>query len=211
MRRLLCIGDLCADLIIPYGETKRTLSEIREGVIGSCEVEFRTGGTVGNTVAVLGKLGEQPVFVTDLCGDRIGEFLKNEMEKHGADMSFSRVGNRGAMICIAVLEENGDRTMFPWIPPGGGYPTFSEESFSPELFHGEWIVFTGGMSLNNDGESMEAVLSFIRKIKEKTDSLFVFDLNTRIETYARPALPAKGLPTHKCPRIPRRILQTSPQ
>ena len=24
-------------------------------------------------------------------------------------------------------------------------------------------------------------------------------------------LPAKGLPTHKCPRIPRRILQTSPQ
>lgn len=183
MRRLLCIGDLCADLIIPYGETKRKLSGIREGVIESCEVEFRTGGTVGNTAAVLGKLGEQPVFVTDLCGDKIGKFLKREMEKHGADMSYSREGTRGAMVCIAVLEENGDRTMFPWIPPGGGYPTFSEESFSPELFQEDWIVFTGGMSLNNDEKSMDAVFSFIRKIKEKTDSLFVFDLNTRIETY----------------------------
>lgn len=183
MRRILCIGDLCADLIVPYGETKRKLSGIREGVIESCEVEFRTGGTVGNTVTVLGKLGEHPVFVTDLCRDRIGRFLKEEMERHGADMSFAPEGDRGAMVCIAVLEENGDRTMFPWIPPGGGYPTFSEESFSPELYSGEWIVFTGGMSLNNDGKSMDAVLSFIRKIKERTDSVFVFDLNTRIETY----------------------------
>ena len=116
----MCIGDLCADLIIPYGETKRKLSRIREGVIESCEVELRSGGTAGNTAVVLGKLGERPVFVTDLCGDRIGDFLKREMEGHGVDMSFSRVGERGAMVCIAVLEEDGERTMFPWIPPGGG-------------------------------------------------------------------------------------------
>ena len=179
----MCIGDLCADLIIPYGETKRKLSRIREGVIESCEVELRSGGTAGNTAVVLGKLGERPVFVTDLCGDRIGDFLKREMEGHGVDMSFSRVGERGAMVCIAVLEEDGERTMFPWIPPGGGYPTFTEESFDPRLFHEEWLLFTGGMSLNNDGKSMGAVLSFIRQMKERTSSRFVFDLNTRIETY----------------------------
>lgn len=66
MRRILCIGDLCADLIIPYGEAKRNLALIRQGIIGSSQVELRSGGTAGNTAAVLGKLGERPVFVTDL-------------------------------------------------------------------------------------------------------------------------------------------------
>lgn len=183
MRRILCIGDLCADLIIPYGEAKRNLSLIRQGIIGSSQVELRSGGTAGNTAAVLGKLGERPVFVTDLCQDRLGMFLKGEMERYGVDMSFSPVGDRGAMVCIAVVEENGDRTMFSWIPPGAGYPTFSAESFSPELFSQDSLIFTGGMSLNNDGDSMRAVRDFVAEMKEKTDSLFVFDLNTRIETY----------------------------
>lgn len=183
MRRILCIGDLCADLIIPYGEAKRNLALIRQGIIGSSQVELRSGGTAGNTAAVLGKLGERPVFVTDLCRDRLGTFLKGEMERYGVDMSMSPAGERGAMVCIAVVEENGDRTMFSWIPPGAGYPTFSADSFRPELFLTDSLIFTGGMSLNNDSCSMKAVRDFVAEMKEKTDSLFVFDLNTRIETY----------------------------
>lgn len=183
MRRILCIGDLCADLIIPYGEAKRNLALIRQGIIGSSQVELRSGGTAGNTAAVLGKLGEHPVFVTDLCRDQLGMFLRGEMERYGVDMSFSPVGDKGAMVCIAVVEENGDRTMFSWIPPGAGYPMFSDSSFCPELFETDSLIFTGGMSLNNDGGSMKAVRDFVARMKERTNSLFVFDLNTRIETY----------------------------
>ena len=183
MRRIVCIGDLCADLIIPYGEAKKNISAIKEGNIKSQSVTLRSGGTVGNTSMVLGKLGADPVFITDLCEDSLGKFLRAEMEACGVDMSYAPLGEYGAMVCIAVLDETGDRTMFSWVPPGSRYPTFTEESFSERLFSMDTLLFTGGMVLNNDPASMEAVYQFIKKMKKMTDSLFVFDLNTRIESY----------------------------
>ena len=183
MKRIVCIGDLCADLIIPYGAVKKSISDIKNGDIKSQSVELRSGGTIGNASIVLGRLGAKPVFITDLCGDSLGLFLKAEMEKNGVDMSFSPLGGYGAMVCIAVLDEDGERTMFSWVPPGSRYPTFSKESFSERLYSMDSILFTGGMTLNNDVPSMEAVYSFIRDMKERTDSKFIFDLNTRIESY----------------------------
>lgn len=183
MKKIICVGDLCADLIIPYGEAKSNISAIKEGEIKSQSVELRSGGTVGNTCRVLGRLGSKPFFVTDLCDDSLGRFLRTEMEKDGVDMSFSPLGEYGAMVCIAVLDDNNDRTMFSWVPPGSRYPTFSDESFSEELFSEDAIIFTGGMVLNNDPDSMAAVYRFIKRMKEKTDSMFIFDLNTRIESY----------------------------
>lgn len=183
MRRIICIGDLCADLIVPYGEARRNISSIRSGELKSQSVELRSGGTVGNASVVLGKLGSEPIFITDLCDDGLGRFLRSEMERHGVDMSYAPVGERGAMVCIAVLDEQGDRTMFSWLPPGAGYPTFSESSFSEDLFSMDAVLFTGGMTLSNDVPSMDAVYSFIKRMKQETDSVFVFDLNARIESY----------------------------
>lgn len=183
MKRIICIGDLCADLIIPYGEYKAYISALKEGDIKSRDVELRSGGTVGNTCRVLGRLGSKPYFITDLCEDSLGRFLRGEMEKDGVDMSLSPVGSYGAMVCIAVLDEGGDRTMFAWVPPGSRYPTFSEESFSEELYKEDALIFTGGMTLNNDPDSMEAVLRFIKRMKKETNSEFIFDLNARIESY----------------------------
>lgn len=183
MRRIICIGDLCADLIVPYGEARRSISAIRNGELKSQSVELRSGGTVGNASVVLGKLGAEPIFITDLCDDGLGRFLRSEMERHGVDMSYAPVGERGAMVCIAVLDEQGDRTMFSWVPPGAGYPTFSEASFSEELFSMDALLFTGGMTLSNDVSSMDAVYRFIRRMKQETDSVFIFDLNARIESY----------------------------
>ena len=183
MRRIICIGDLCADLIVPYGEARRNISAIRSGELKSQSVELRSGGTVGNASVVLGKLGSEPIFITDLCDDGLGRFLRSEMERHGVDMSYAPEGERGAMVCIAVLDDQGDRTMFSWLPPGAGYPTFSESSFSEDLFSMDAVLFTGGMTLSNDVPSMDAVYSFIKRMKQETDSVFVFDLNARIESY----------------------------
>ena len=183
MKKIICVGDLCADLIIPYGEAKSNISAIKEGEIKSQSVELRSGGTVGNTCRVLGRLGSKPFFITDLCDDSLGRFLRTEMEKDGVDMSYSPLGEYGAMVCIAVLDDNNDRTMFSWVPPGSRYPTFSDESFSEELFSEDAVIFTGGMVLNNDPDSMAAVYRFIKRMKEETDSMFIFDLNTRIESY----------------------------
>ena len=183
MKRIVCIGDLCADLIINYGAARESISAIKRGDIRSQSVELRSGGTMGNASIVLGRLGAEPIFITDLCEDRLGLFLRAEMEKNGVDMSFSPSGDYGAMVCIAVLDEKGERTMFSWVPPGSRYPTFSRDSFSERLYSMDCLLFTGGMTLNNDVSSMDSVYSFIKSMKERTDSIFVFDLNTRIESY----------------------------
>ena len=128
---LCCIGDLCADLLLPYGEVKQHLRRLKSGSVDYSEVIFQYGGTVGNTCAVLGKLGARPHLVSDLCRDRIGKFLSRSMAELGVDLSWSTENSeKSNMICVAVIEENNERVIFPWLPPGSGYPTLSKENLA---------------------------------------------------------------------------------
>ena len=181
--KICVIGDLCADLLLPYGEMKMHLKNLKTGNVGSSEVVFQYGGTCGNTSAVLGKLGAHPFFVTDLCTDRIGQFLKTSMEEQGVDLSLSReTPGKSNMICIAVIDEENERTMFSWLPPGSDYPKFNANNLSGIPEDEPMLVFTGGMVMNNDPDSMDAICAKIERLKEH-GSTIVFDLNVRAETY----------------------------
>ena len=184
METELCIiGDLCADLLLPYGETKQNLRRLKQGIVETSEVVFRQGGTCGNTSVILGRLGEHPHFVTELCSDRIGQFLKQEMEDNGVLMDWSLTNpDKSNMLCIAVIDEDNERTMFSWLPPGSDYPKFSEENLSLIPENEPMLVFTGGMVMNNDPSSMNAVTDKIQQLKQ-TGSTVVFDLNVRAESY----------------------------
>ena len=182
MMELCCIGDLCADLLLPYGEIKQHLRNLKSGNVDYSEVIFQYGGTAGNTCAVLGKLGSHPYFVSDLCGDRIGRFLSQSMRELGVNLSWSVENSEKAnMICVAVIDENNERVIFPWLPPGSGYPTFSAENLA-RIPRWKMLVFTGGMVMNNDPSSMDAVCRVCEELKE-AGSVIVFDLNVRSETY----------------------------
>lgn len=181
--RILCIGDMCADLIVPYGRVKRLSGGNPLQLQKDSNVIFRQGGSVANTAVVLGKMKEMPVFITPVGNDESGRFLREELEKHGVDMRYSRTSKKGSMICIAVLDEFGERTMFHWVPPWGEYPHFSKQDFPEELFRFPSIIFTSGMVLNHDENSAKSILNFLDEMKKRDDSFFVFDLNTRTETY----------------------------
>ena len=180
--KILCIGDLNADLLLPYGEAKRKVQNKNIDQSKPSEVAFQGGGSVANTARILGKLEQNPYFVTDLCDDSIGSFLKEEMEQMGVDMSLSVLGNNKAIVCIAVVEEDGDRIIFPWSPPQATLPRFSKHSFE-KIPMDDYLIFTGGMVLNNDTETMQEIYNFIKTLKDNTHSKFMFDLNMRKETY----------------------------
>lgn len=182
MMKILCIGDLNADLLLPYGEAKRKVQNKNIDQSKPSEVTFQGGGSVANTARILGKLDQNPYFVTDLCNDSIGSFLKEEMEQMGVDMSLSALGNNSAIVCIAVVEEDGDRIIFPWSPPQATLPRFSKHSFE-KIPMDDYLIFTGGMVLNNDTETMQEIYNFIKTLKDNTNSKFMFDLNMRKETY----------------------------
>ncbi len=179
MRPILCIGDLNADLIVPYGKALVLRSSLSADE--TADVTLQGGGTMGNCCTVLNKLGDHPHFVTDLCTDSIGSWLNQELIRGGTDLSWSVDQGNHAIVCVAILNQN-DRLVFPWLPPGSHLPRFNEKSFS-EIPMQDYLIAASGMLLTNEPETMHAVLSFLQKLKQNTDSILYFDLNLRIETY----------------------------
>lgn len=181
-KKIICIGDLNADLLVPYGEAKKLRRDAENGKnVRPAQVILQSGGTMGNVCSVLGRLGDHPYFVTDLCTDSIGSFLQQDLEKQGVDFSFSVCGNNRSIVCIAVLE-NGERLVLPWLPPQARLPHFTTEQFA-RVPRENAILVSSGMILTNDEETMQSVVRFIEEMKQTTASIFLFDLNLRAETY----------------------------
>ncbi|MGN1389585.1 MAG: carbohydrate kinase family protein, partial [Bulleidia sp.] len=178
-RPILCIGDLNADVIVPYGKALDLRSALSADE--TADVTLQGGGTMGNCCTVLNKLGDHPRFVTDLCTDSIGIWLNQELIRGGTDLSWSVDQGNHAIVCIAVLN-HGDRLVFPWLPPGSHLPRFNEASFA-KIPMQDYLVVASGMLLTNEPETMHAVLTFLKKLKLETHSILYFDLNLRIETY----------------------------
>ena len=182
--QIICVGDLCCDLVIPYGRMRQALREgaVSKETADSLLIRMQCGGSVGNVARHLGRLGSRPVFLTPLKRDELGTFLAGEMEKAGADMRWAAPSERSNMYCVAVLDEGGERTMFSFVPPWADYPRFDEKSFRNVPHAEESMLFTSGMAVLDDPGNNAAVLDFFRK-RRAEGARIVFDLNVRAESY----------------------------
>ena len=186
---IICVGDLCCDLIVPYGKMQQALRsfDISKEVTDQLQVTMQCGGSVGNVARHLGRLEAHPVFITPLKRDSLGEYLSAEMEKNGVDMRWAAETEKSNMYCVAVLDETGERTMFCFVPPWADFPRFQEKSFEKLLEEGaldpkEEILFTSGMAILDDADNNRAVLEFFRG-RKAAGAKIIFDLNVRAESY----------------------------
>lgn len=186
---IICVGDLCCDLIVPYGKMQQALRsfDISKEVTDQLQVTMQCGGSVGNVARHLGRLDAHPVFITPLKRDSLGEYLSAEMEKNGVDMRWAAETEKSNMYCVAVLDETGERTMFCFVPPWADFPRFQEKSFEKLLEEGaldpkEEILFTSGMAILDDADNNRAVLEFFRG-RKAAGAKIIFDLNVRAESY----------------------------
>ena len=182
--QIICVGDLCCDLIVPYGKMQEALAcgDIRKETADQLQVHMQCGGSVGNVARHLGRLKVQPVFVTPVCRDPLGDYLTAQMEKAGVDMRWACESSRSNMYCVAVLDQTGERTMFCFVPPWADYPRFDRHSFDGIPSDSGQILFTSGMAFLDDAQNNAAVLEYFTKQKE-TGAMIVFDLNVRAESY----------------------------
>lgn len=182
--QIICVGDLCCDLIVPYGKMRLALAHghISKEMAETLQVSMQCGGSVGNVARHLGRMGANPIFVTPLKRDPLGSFLASEMEKTGVDMKWAAPSDKSNMYCVGVLDEGGERTMFCFVPPWADFPKFKEDSFRnvPELPC--QILFSSGMAILDDHENNAAVLSFFEN-RKAAGAKIVFDLNVRAESY----------------------------
>ena len=182
--QIICVGDLCCDLIVPYGKMKEALAcgDFRKETADSLQVRMQCGGSVGNVARHLGRMEAHPVFVTPVGRDPLGDFLTEQMESAGVDMRWTSGTDRSNMYCVAVLDRTGERTMFCFVPPWADYPRFDERSFDAVPDYPDQILFTSGMAFLDDAQNNRAVLDFFERRRE-SGARIVFDLNVRAESY----------------------------
>ncbi|MEA4911241.1 MAG: carbohydrate kinase family protein [Oscillospiraceae bacterium] len=183
-KRILIVGDVCPDTILPYGAMKRRLADIVAGRSVPDAVpapEYKQGGSCGNTAAVLGKLGARPCFICCLGKDYLSDFLRGELVANGVDMALSRPHDLVIPIIYAILDETGEKTIFLSVPPGGRYNSLCADDLPADVSPFGW-VHTTGMSLQEYETEAPAITDFIERCH--TAGVFVsFDLNMRVESF----------------------------
>ncbi|MEA5050892.1 MAG: carbohydrate kinase family protein [Oscillospiraceae bacterium] len=183
-KRILIVGDICPDTMLPYGAMKTRLADIVAGRPVSAQVpapEYKQGGSCGNTAAVLGKLGARPWFVCCLGRDYLSDFLRGELEANGVDLSLCRAHDFVIPVIYAVIDETGEKTVFLSVPPGGSYNALCADDMPVDLSGIGW-VHTTGMSLQEYETESPAITDFIERCHAAGIPVS-FDLNMRVESF----------------------------
>ena len=83
MLPVLCYGDICADLLIPYGRALAANSSMVDP--DALTVHFSHGGSVANTAVTLARLGAPALFLGTAGQDAFGRALKEGLEMEGVN------------------------------------------------------------------------------------------------------------------------------
>lgn len=173
MAKVLCIGDSCADIMIPYGEALNGKSTA---------ASFSCGGSTANTAVALAKLGVPVSFIGRVGRDVYGLKMKEEFEKYGVDTKGLIVDeNSVSTQILVVVDEKGER--FPFLMPKDN-PSYL--NINPEdLFLDDEVVYilTNGMMLF-DEPAASSIADFLFEAKEH-GARIILDLNFRVETKDR--------------------------
>ncbi|MDO4198499.1 MAG: carbohydrate kinase family protein [Erysipelotrichaceae bacterium] len=170
MAEVLCIGDSCADVIIPYG-----LAIKGEDVFAS----FECGGSTANTACALGKLGVSVSFIGRAGKDLYGLKMKEELERNGIDTSKMIIDENGVSTQILVIiDKNGERLPFLMPKDNPSYLKIYPEDLKIDA-DTKYIVTNGMMLFDNPSAS--SVCDFIESSRNKGIKI-ILDINYRIET-----------------------------
>lgn len=180
--RLYCIGDFNGDLVIPYGALKRAAAQFGSGDGGEApSVSLQPGGSVMNTALALARFGQRPTLISKIGIQSGGQQLLGQITGEGIDTSLVIRKEMGPLLVCVVLDETGERTMSPWLMPGGCSGLFEEGETEQIPADCQW-VHTTGIVLRTDGAHEREVLRFVQRCRERGATVS-FDLNLRPETF----------------------------
>lgn len=183
-KRIVCIGDLFGDVVIPYGTACRyiELLERDQATMVPPQVELHPGGSMPTTASLLGLRGKKPLFVGRIGSDPIGKTIRGDLGKFGVDTDLIRPQKEGTVLVLAVAGADGERVFFTWAPPGTAFGTLTEEDLSEKLLQKACHVHSGGMMVKDGGERAQMLVSFFERCKAAGVATS-FDFNLRCETF----------------------------
>ena len=172
MAKILCLGDSCADIMIPYGDALKGKD---------VSPSFSCGGACANSAAALGKMGIDVSFAGKAGKDLYGLAMKKELEESGVDTdNFLIDENLVSTQILVVLNENNER--YPFLVPNENpsyLQIFPEELDKIDLTDTEYILTNGMMLFQQPAAG--SICDFLEKAHQKGITILL-DINYRIET-----------------------------
>lgn len=184
MKPVLCLGDICADLIIPYADAlKVKAGDLASGL--SADVRPAEGGSSANTACAIARLG-LPVLFCGTCGsDAYGHMLKNGLEREGVDASLLRMdADKPTQLVLLVLNEQGDRTAFACPAHLGSQHAILPAQIPADITDRISWLHVNGMMLREE-PAASTQIDLMRRCRAKGVPVS-FDINVRVEALKSP-------------------------
>lgn len=195
MKPVLCLGDICADLIIPYAAALKAKTD--PASYADADVRPAEGGSVANTACAIARLG-LPVMFAGTCGlDAYGQMLKDGLEREGVDASLLRMEpEKPTQLVLLVLNEQGDRTAFACPAHFGSQHSILPGQIPDDITERIGWLHVTGMMLRED-PAANTQLDLMRRCRTAGVPVS-FDINVRVEalrneTFAENLFRAKAL------------------
>ena len=172
MAKVLCIGDSCADIVIPYGDLLKGKD---------VSVSFSCGGACANSAAALGKLGTDVSFVGKAGKDLYGLRMKKELEEAHVDTSFFQI-NEDLVSTQILVVLNEDNERYPFLMPkeNPSYLQIYPEDLEQIDLGGTEYILTNGMMLFQQ-PAAGSICAYLKQAHEKGIKILL-DINYRVET-----------------------------
>ena len=146
MKKILCFGDICPDLLIPYGTVKDPCAP-SQGQL----VQFRHGGSVANTASGLGRLQVPVLFAGTAGEDYFGRQLKLGLEEDGVDTRcMALVPGLMTVQILIVVDANRERTPFAFPPSGASQHQILPEQIPLSLLEEVGWMHASGITLREE-------------------------------------------------------------
>ena len=171
MSKILCLGDCCADIVIPYGSQLKDESRF----------SFSCGGSTANSAAALGKLGVSVAFAGKAGNDIYGRTMKQELQSNGMDVSCFVLDDELLSTQVIVhLDENGERHPSLLIQERQAYlQIYPQDLASIDLSDTEYILTNGMMLFEEPAAS--SISAFLATAHTQGIKILL-DINYRPET-----------------------------
>ena len=179
MLPVLCYGDICADLLIPYGQALAAQTKAVDP--DALTVRFSHGGSVANTAVTLARLGASALFLGTAGQDAFGRALKTGLEQEGVDASLLALKeNAMTTIVLLVLDEQGERAPFAVPRVKASQHNVTADQIPDDILSRISWMHSSGMTLREDPAAANQ-LALMRRCRDAGIPV-ALDVNARLES-----------------------------
>ena len=179
MLPVLCFGDICADLLIPYGQALAAAHTAVDP--DGLTVRFSHGGSVANTAVTLARLGAPVLFLGTAGQDAFGRALKDGLTQEGVDASLLTLKEASmTTMVLLVLDEQGERVPFAFPRVKASQHDVTADQIPNDILSRISWMHSSGMTLREDPAAANQ-LALMRRCQEAGIPV-ALDVNARLES-----------------------------